>query len=235
MTSILSSTNRLQNITSVALRNLVFDRIQLAILEKQLKQGDRIHEQELTQLLNVSRTPVREALVLLERDGLVVSLPNRGTFVRKFDEQDIQEIFTMRTALENLASTLVLPKFGPEHLAYMKESIDSTIEVYERGNLVELGMIDLEFHRYLVALSGNSRLLQAWRMIAVQYTVVFNNLEYTDFDAYITIKDHQALLEAYQSQNLERIQKTNTENNRYIASLCIKGCLARKEQELTVA
>jgi DNA-binding GntR family transcriptional regulator len=235
MTSTLSSTNRLQNITPVVLRDLVFDRIQLAILEKQLTQGDRIHEQELTQRLNVSRTPVREALVLLERDGLVVSVPNRGTFVRKFDEQDIQEIFTMRTALENLASTLVLPKIGPEHLAHMKASIDSTIEVYEHGNLVELSMLDLEFHRYLVALADNSRLLQAWRMIAVQYTVVLNNLEYIDFDAYTTIKDHRALLEAYRSKNLEQIQRINTENNRYVASLCIKGYLAQREQELTVA
>ena len=127
MMSTLCDTNRLQNITPVVLRDLVFDRIQLAILEKQLKQGDHIHEQELTQRLNVSRTPVREALVLLERDGLVTSLPNRGTFVRKYDEQDIQEIFTLRTALENLAAALVLPKLGAEHLAQMEANIDGTV------------------------------------------------------------------------------------------------------------
>ena len=72
-------------------------------------------------------------------------------------------------------------------------------------------------------------------MIAVQYTVVFNYLEYVDSDAYTTIKDHRALLEAYRSRNLEQVQKTNRKINEAVASLCIKGYWARVEQELSAA
>jgi DNA-binding GntR family transcriptional regulator len=74
-------------IRAVSLRDLVYEELLRAILERRLKPGDHIREQELTPLLNVSRTPLREALGLAERDGFVQYFPNRGWFVTKFTPQ----------------------------------------------------------------------------------------------------------------------------------------------------
>ena len=104
--------NTLLKIHPVSLRDQVVDQIRTAIIQGQLKPGDHIVKQDLTDLLGVSRTPVREALLLLEQEGLVTSIPNRGFFVRVFTEQDVEHIFSMRTTLENFAGEPNLPHLG---------------------------------------------------------------------------------------------------------------------------
>ncbi len=215
--------SRLRNIAPVTLRDQVFDEIQLAILEKRLKPGDRIREQELTRLLNVSRTPVREALVLLERDGLVSTIPNRGAYVRQFNEQDIREIFTMRNALEDLAADLSISRIDDEHLAEMEANIASIEKMIGKSDRPSQGKLDLEFHRYLVSLSDNSRLIKYWRVIAVQYTAVSRYLDYTNFDQRTVIKDHRSIIDAYRSHDLDKIHAVNRSINDAVVALCIEG------------
>src|SRR5688572_3458655 len=93
-------------IRAMNLREQVVEQIRTAIIEGRLKPNDHIVESSLTQMLGISRTPVREALILLEQDGLVVSYPNRGSYVRNFTSQDVDEVFSMRTMLENFAGEL---------------------------------------------------------------------------------------------------------------------------------
>lgn len=93
----------LSQIRPISLREQVVEQVRTAIIEGRLKPNDHITEATLTSQLGVSRTPVREALILLEREGLVVESPNRGCFVRAFTEGDIRDIFSMRTTLENFA------------------------------------------------------------------------------------------------------------------------------------
>jgi DNA-binding GntR family transcriptional regulator len=89
-------------IRAVSLREQVAEQIRIAIIEGRLKPNDHIVESQLTEQLGVSRTPVREALILLESESLVVSIPNRGCFVRAFSTDDVRALFSMRIVLENL-------------------------------------------------------------------------------------------------------------------------------------
>ena len=99
-------------IQPVNLRDSVVEQVRIAIIEGRLKPGNHLTEASLTRLLGVSRTPVREALILLEREGLVVAEPNRGVFVRVFSEADVDAIFSMRTTLENFAAERIIESLG---------------------------------------------------------------------------------------------------------------------------
>ncbi len=116
MTDIASASLRetMVHVKPVTLREQVYDQIRQAIFERTLKPGDHIQERELTPLLNTSRTPLREALGLLERDGLVQYVPNRGWFVTKYTPPEIKEIFAIRCGLENLGTRIRRVRF-PDH------------------------------------------------------------------------------------------------------------------------
>lgn len=217
-------TRSLNSIKPVSLRDQVFDEIQRAILEKRLSPGDHIREQELTRLLQVSRTPVREALVLLERDGLVCFSPNRGCFVREFDEDDIREIFELRTGLENLAATLIVDRLQEADFAYLEELIRRQADCNARHEQIQVGLLDLEFHRYLVRLAGNARLLRTWQVNAMQFTVLFS---YLDDSVYSTdkkpmLESHRAILDALRRRDAQEVSGVNRRTNQEVAQWCIR-------------
>lgn len=216
----------LNSIKPVTLRDQVFDEIQRAILEKQLKPGDHIREQELTESLQVSRTPVREALALLERDGLVVISRNRGCFVRRFDEVDIREIFEMRTALENFAAALIIERMQEQDFRYLEDLIERQTELVVSPEQPEVGELDLEFHKYLVRLAGNWRLMRTWQIIAMQYTLLFSYFQgdVMRVTKQLSLDSHRDLLAALRSCELTQVTEVNRRVNAEVAHHCLE-CL----------
>jgi len=90
------------------LRADIVDMLKDAIVSGKLEHVEHLKENLIAEQMSVSRIPVREAFRQLEQEGLIVSIPNQGSFVKVFDEKDIKEIFTLRGALESLACELVL-------------------------------------------------------------------------------------------------------------------------------
>jgi DNA-binding GntR family transcriptional regulator len=215
--------NPLNAIKPVSLRDQVFNAIQNAIVEGHLRPGDHIREQELTKSLKVSRTPVREALALLDREGLVRLEPNRGWFVQEFDERDVREIFIMRTTLENLGAELIVPLLEPKHITHLEALIQKQIEAVEQHQ--QTGALDLEFHCYLMKTTGNRRLLNAWQAIAFQYTMIFSYLQYLALETgkQRMIQSHVGILDALKARRVEPIVQINREVNAQTVELCIQG------------
>jgi DNA-binding GntR family transcriptional regulator len=214
----------LNSIKPVTLREQVFDEIQRAILEKRLKPGDHIREHDLTESLQVSRTPVREALVLLERDGLVYISPNRGCFVREFDEHDIREIFELRTALENLAAHLIVDRLQETDFQYLEELIQQQLDSTVRHAQTRVGQLDLEFHRYLVKSADNSRLLRTWQVTAMQYTVLFSYLDESFLAAgkKLMLESHRGILSALRKRDAAQVAEVNRITNEEVTQGCIQ-------------
>lgn len=222
----------IRTIKPVTLRDQVFDEIQRAILEKQLKPGDHIREQELTESLQVSRTPVREALALLERDGLVTISRNRGCFVRRFDEVDIREIFEMRTALENFAASLIIDCIQAHDFDYLEQLVLRQIELVAQPDRPEVSRLDLDFHKYIVRLAGNSRILRTWQIIAMQYTLLFSYFdgELLQANKQLMLDSHHEILAALRSRDLAQVSEVNQRVNRQVAQHCI-DCYRLQVQE----
>jgi DNA-binding GntR family transcriptional regulator len=209
-------------IQSVNLRELVVEQIRTAIIEGRLRPNDHIVENALTSQLGVSRTPVREALILLERDGLIVSYPHRGCFVRNFTSQDVEDIFTMRTALENFAGELIISRLTEVDFQQLDALIEKQRQAIEAGNFKEVRSIDMSFHEFLIDRSQHALLRRNWRQIVAQIAavlyiraeVIFN------YDEYLAIRDHEAILNAYKARDLVALRAQNERVNRRVAEEC---------------
>ena len=209
-------------IQSVILREQVVKQIRTAILEGRLRPNDHIVEKNLTDQLGVSRTPVREALILLERDGLVVSYPHRGSFVRDFTVQDVDDIFSMRTALENFAGELIMSKLTALDYAKLDASVAAQQAAIVAGNFKVVRSIDMSFHEFLVDTSKHPLLMRNWRQIVAQIAaVLYIRAEVIqDYDEYLAIRDHQGIVEAYKQRDLAALRAQNERVNRRVAEEC---------------
>ena len=202
---------RLAQVRILNLREQVVERIRAAIIEGHFNPGDRITEAQLTEELGVSRTPVREALILLESEGLVQSTPNHGSMVRAFTEQDVDEIFSMRTALENMAGELIIDKLTTSDFEALYNSIALQRQTIQVGDLKKVRGIDMAFHRLLIERSEHRLLIRQWSELVAQIAaVLYLRAEaIPNYDEYQSINDHTALVQAYEARDLLRLRILN--------------------------
>ena len=148
-----------------SLSSQVTDRLREAIVNGVVSQGDAIGEVALAQRLGVSRVPVREALIELERNGLV-EFDDRGrTRVPVLTPEDFAEIHEMRLALEPVAARLLAARADTAAFAQLELNMAATARVKSLG---ELSRLDAEFHDLIVRASGNRRLWQSWDALRYQ-------------------------------------------------------------------
>ncbi len=221
----------LSQIQPISLREQVVGQVRMAIIEGSLKPKDHITEVLLTDQLGVSRTPIREALILLEREGLVEFLPNRGSFVRAFNVQDIDEIFGMRTTLENYAAEMIIEQLTPPEWAELDAMIEQQRQQIARGDFKTVRNIDIQFHRSLIHKSEHVLLARSWEELVAQIAALLYMRAETlpDYDEYASIQDHQAIVAGYKAQDLAAVQSANRCINQRVAHEC-KRALALLEE-----
>ncbi len=212
-------------IRSVSLREQVVEQIRTAIIEGRLKPNDHIVEQTLTEQLGVSRTPVREALILLEREGLVVASRNRGSFVRVFTEDDVVTIFSMRTMLENFAGELIIQRLSAADHQQLQATIERQREFIEAGDFKNVRSTDMSFHQFLINESEHPLLRRNWDELVAQIAaLLYVRAEaIPDYDEYHAIRDHTDIVDAYRQRDLEQLRAVNQRINERVAGECRLG------------
>ncbi len=135
-----------------------YERLKTEILNGQLPPGFQAPEPDIATRLGMSRTPVREALIRLEADGLVDLVPRRGAKVLPISLQDICEIYQILSALEALAAGTACRKAGDEALAEIEEVLNDADDALERQDIEAWAVHDDRFHRLMAKASGNLRL-----------------------------------------------------------------------------
>lgn len=148
-----------------SLVKMATDAIRKKILSGELAPGARLIEERLTEELAISRPPLREALRLLETEGIIERLPRRGVFIRTLTDQDVREILTIRSALERLAFETGIPVARPELLERAEAALaemERCAEEEDRGALVQAGYA---FHAALVHIADNSHLEQIYSSV----------------------------------------------------------------------
>ncbi len=134
--------------------NDVYRRLRTAILHGEIEAGATIPQATLASDFGAGRTPLREALRMLQRDGLVISEPNRSVRVATLSGEDFEELYVMRIALEAVAIRITVPTLTSADLANL-EGYMAQMEHYQKvGDMVGLGTPHRAFHRLLVAASG---------------------------------------------------------------------------------
>jgi DNA-binding GntR family transcriptional regulator len=209
-------------IRAVSLREQVAEQIRTAIIEGRLKPNDHIVETAITEQLGVSRTPVREALILLEHEALIVSIPHRGSFVRAFNVEDVSALFSMRTTLENFAAELIIDKLNTSHYEALEKLIERQKFYIEQGDFKQVRSTDMAFHQSLISASEHPLLIRNWQEIVAQIAaVLYLRAEgNADVDEHQAISDHQHIVAAYIERDLEKVKEENRRINHRVANEC---------------
>jgi DNA-binding GntR family transcriptional regulator len=138
------------------------------ILSGQLKPGEHLVEERLTDRLGISRAPVREALNVLQGEGIVEKLDRRGFMVVAMTSKDVQEIYSLRMALERLAVELGVPVTETDRLVPMKQALENMREAATQGNDEGVLAANSAFHRGLVGLASHERLERTYESMQIQ-------------------------------------------------------------------
>lgn len=195
-----------------SLRIRVFNAIENAILNEEYKEGDSLNELKLSQELGVSRTPVREALMQLELEGLVKNIPNKGAVVVGVSEKDIEDIYEIRIRIEGLASKLCAEKITQDELKALEKIVDLQEFYLSKNDIEQIWKLDGDFHKIIYDASRSRPLrfmltnfhnyIKRARDISVQ----------VEGRAEKTVSEHRAILEAIRSRDGQLAEKLTAEH-----------------------
>lgn len=177
-----------------ALAETVADRLRETIAQGQFAPGQHLREAELAEALQVSRGPVREALAQLEREGLVVLRRHRGAQVADLSRADIEEVYTLRLALERLAVRLAASNARPEHFAAFDDVLEKMSQLRDDYTARDAAALDVAFHDVVYEAADHRRLLRSWEQIRSQvYAFLFTrNIARHDFNE-LAFREHTEL------------------------------------------
>ena len=145
------------------IREIAYEVLKKAIISGEIPAGERIVETDYAERLHISRTPLREALRELERDGLVEYVMRRGVVVRAFTIDDVKEIYTIRNALEMLTLPAIIENAGPEQIASLREKLAEMDKLQEKDDVEGLSPLARAFHWELTSICGQKRILRVIR------------------------------------------------------------------------
>jgi DNA-binding GntR family transcriptional regulator len=187
----------------VVLSDRVKEYIVEAVLNGELKPGDRIVESSMARELGVSQAPVREAIRDLVLLGFLESEPYKGTSVRSFSYEELWETYTVRAALESLAARLAATHLTGEDVDRLQDILDEMMEaarLHDRDRLVKL---DNRFHETILKISRNKTLHQLWKTLQFGTWSIVTYRKSSYEPEYLASR-HEELLEALRAGDPDR-------------------------------
>ena len=185
------------------------DAIVTGISAGALKPGQRLYETELASLLSISRVPLREALKILESQGIVESIPHRGTHIASFDDQRVNQICESRIALEQIALSTAAPIYqsDPTLFANLDRIIASMELSAERLEWIEVSKADLSFHREICRVSGNEIVQILWETLARHVFIIFGHEIRDERDAQVMAPQHRRLRDLLAAGDVQALRE----------------------------
>lgn len=183
------------------LRELVYEELKSLILTGKIKPGTRLMEVELAEDMGVSRTPIREAIRKLEKEGLVTIEPRRGAYASEVSVKDMEDILEVRANLEGLAAYLAAQRMTPEEKQQLNEIKEKFRQAVVEGDMADMIHHDTRFHRLIVDSSKNNHLIHMVEQLQ-ELVLRFRYIYYKDFRrAEDMIPEHRRIYEEITSGN----------------------------------
>ncbi len=179
-----------------------YNTLRTGIIEGVYPPGSRVTEQEIAASAKVSRTPVREALRLLEAEGLLRFVPHQGAFVTRWSEQDAEDIFELRAMLEGHAARLAAGKATVEDVQQLRQlAEDQCVEAAERspGYLERIADLNGQFHRHLQQVAASTRLQVTLATLSSAPLVLQTFRNYDGDDLNRSAHHHMEMVEAIEA------------------------------------
>jgi len=185
------------------LRDIIFEKLNAAIMDGTLAQGQKITEQQISKEFGVSRTPVREALYKLTATGLVRIIPHQGFLVSKWSAKEIKDVFEIRIVLERLAIELFIKNHSQKNIDTLRDILRKMENAAGENNFVEAAKMNNDFHDLIVRQCGNDEIfhimeplknrISIFRLISISIPSRVDN----------SLKEHKGILNSIERKNIE--------------------------------
>ena len=211
----------------------VIDALVAGASEGLILPGDRIIEADLAIKLGVSRVPVREALRVLESQGVVVNEPYKGIRLTPVTPERIDQLIEVRVALETAAATrsIRLGKNDAPHLVALETIVQEMDAMAARNDVFGFATADTSFHRTFCGFSGNAVLCDMWEMLARQMTIIFG-LSALGKPMASIVEEHRALIKVFRSGDTQDMAREITEHiDVEIHKVDLENIIAKRRSE----
>ena len=199
----MSETLKLDVNDYMPLRDVVFKTLRQAILKGDLLPGERLVEIRLAKDLGVSRTPIREAIRMLELEGLVIIIPRRGAEVAGITGKSLRDVLEVRKALEELAIELACERMDEDDIKELSLAMDDFRKAVDKMDLIEIAKTDENFHDVIFKSTDNDKLMLLVGNLREQmYRYRVEYIKDSGKRA-LLITEHEGILEALKARDVD--------------------------------
>lgn len=189
---------------SFSLTDEIADVVRERILKGEYEIGEKIKENQIATELKVSRTPIREAFKLLENEGLIDYIPNRGCFAKGFTKQDVDDIYAVREALEELAVRWSVARITEAELLALEEQVDLMEFYTKKKDKKKVLELNTSFHEVIYASARSRFLAQVLRSYKEYIEKTRKSIFYEQSYLEGILSEHRAIFEAIKERDEER-------------------------------
>ncbi len=182
------------------------------IFQGTLNFGERLKEEELAARFHTSRAPIREALYLLQIDGLVERTPRRGTVVREYTEREITELYEVRLALEQLAVDRLRSRWSNEADSAFGKILDNMQNALEEGNSEEYSEQNTLFHHLLFCVAESEILARLYRQLMYPLQALLQFSTQTHLRLQASYKEHEQVVQCLRQHQFDTVKHLIAEN-----------------------
>src|SRR5215208_2777232 len=203
-------TPRLEPLASDSFKNKAYAALKnvIASMDVYRNRSDiRLDERQLAQDFGVSRTPVREAMAQLEREGFIRSVPRRGVYVVRKTKREVIEMITAWAALESMAARLITKNAGDEEIAVLRKMFATFDDGHVAAHLDEYSEVNIEFHQTIIRMSHNSVLINLAENLFTHMRMIRRKTIGEKDRADRSIRDHVHIIEAIEARDTDRAEE----------------------------
>ena len=211
------------------LREMVYEELKMQILTGGIIPGTRMMEVELAEEMGVSRTPIREAIRKLEKEGLVTIEPRRGAYASRISTDDMVEILEVRQDLEGLAAGLAATRMDSEQLKELKTIAENYNKAVDAGDMDSMIKYDTAFHRLIVDSCNNKILVHMVEQLQ-ELVLRFRYIYYDNFKrAEHMPEEHKAIMDAISKKDENKAREAADVHIYRLKQLVIEEGVQQKE------
>jgi len=195
--------------TSFSYKNKAYEALKNVIVSMDIyrsREDIRLDERQLAESFGVSRTPVREAMAQLEREGFVRTVPRRGVYIVRKTKREVIEMITAWAALEGMAARLITENARDEEIASLRRMFATFENGAVRAHLDEYSEVNIEFHQSIIRMSGNSVLIALAENLFTHMRMIRMKTIGEKDRADRSIRDHMSIIEALEARDTTRAE-----------------------------
>lgn len=193
-------------------KTLVFSTLQEWIVSGTLQPGERIIDSELAEYFSVSRTPIREALQMLNTQGLVDVIPSNGTRVSEIDWNDVKQNYEALTEMNCVIARMVINQINPTHVRDLKRLNDNFSQAINSGDIQKQSQCDKDFHNYLIGLANNNYIARFIEHLSISAQRIENLYFAISPRRKESVSEHEEIINCLSRHDIEATEKAIRNN-----------------------